>query len=47
MSFLFNKKKCLFLFIYDKCSENKNLNTIKNRKGVNHLLHVLEDIYSP
>ena len=33
--------------MYDKYSENKNLNTIKNIKSVNPLLDVLEDIYSP
>ena len=32
MSFKFQEQKCLFLVVYDKCSENKIMNTYRDYK---------------
>jgi hypothetical protein len=31
------------LFIYDKCSKNKDMNTLENKKSVNLLCNILRN----
>jgi len=44
MSFKLKKRRVVFvLFIYDKCSKNKDINTLENKKSVNPLCNILRN----